>query len=146
VEDSPEFDDWVTLQQQAWRQRLDRIFEQFSQHQLSSGDITAALTTTQRWLVHDPLHEVAYRRLMQIHSLAGNRVAALEAFETCRQMLADELGAAPTPETINLAERIKDLRLPTVDISTALSTGLRLNEASLNRKSIELPLAGRTTA
>jgi DNA-binding SARP family transcriptional activator len=33
LQDSPEFDDWVSIQRQAWRQQLDTIFEQLSQNQ-----------------------------------------------------------------------------------------------------------------
>ena len=40
-----------------------------------------------------------YRRLMEAHAAAGNRAEALRVYERCRRLLADELGAYPSPET-----------------------------------------------
>jgi len=36
---------------------------------------------------------------MRAHAAAGNRSAALRAYERCRQLLADELGVSPSPQT-----------------------------------------------
>ena len=40
-----------------------------------------------------------YRRLMEAHVAAGNRAEALQVYERCRRLLADELGTYPSPET-----------------------------------------------
>jgi DNA-binding SARP family transcriptional activator/basic membrane lipoprotein Med (substrate-binding protein (PBP1-ABC) superfamily) len=47
----------------------------------------------------EPFRESGYRRLMEAHIAAGNRGEALRVYERCRQLLADELGAYPSPET-----------------------------------------------
>src|SRR4029453_6724295 len=36
---------------------------------------------------------------MEAHVVAGNRAEALRVYEQCRQLLAEELGAYPSPET-----------------------------------------------
>ena len=36
---------------------------------------------------------------MRAHAAAGNRAEALRAYEQCRQLLAEELGVAPSAET-----------------------------------------------
>ena len=36
---------------------------------------------------------------MEAHAAAGNRAEALQVYEQCRRLLADELGAYPSPET-----------------------------------------------
>ena len=36
---------------------------------------------------------------MEAHVAAGNRAEALRVYERCRRLLADELGAYPSPET-----------------------------------------------
>jgi hypothetical protein len=36
---------------------------------------------------------------MEAHAAAGNRAEGLRVYERCRQFLADELGAYPSPET-----------------------------------------------
>ena len=46
-----------------------------------------------------PFRETGYRRLMEAHVAAGNRAEALRVYERCRRLLADELGAYPSPET-----------------------------------------------
>jgi len=47
----------------------------------------------------EPFRESGYRRLMEAHVAAGNRGEALRVYERCRRLLADELGAYPSPET-----------------------------------------------
>jgi DNA-binding SARP family transcriptional activator len=47
----------------------------------------------------EPFRESGYRALMRLHHLAGDRAQALRVYERCRHLLAEELGAAPAPET-----------------------------------------------
>jgi DNA-binding SARP family transcriptional activator/basic membrane lipoprotein Med (substrate-binding protein (PBP1-ABC) superfamily) len=47
----------------------------------------------------EPFRESGYRRLMEAHVASGNRGEALRVYERCRRLLADELGAYPSPET-----------------------------------------------
>jgi SARP family transcriptional regulator, regulator of embCAB operon len=47
----------------------------------------------------EPFRESGYRLLMEAHVAAGNRGEALRVYERCRRLLAEELGAYPSPET-----------------------------------------------
>jgi DNA-binding SARP family transcriptional activator/basic membrane lipoprotein Med (substrate-binding protein (PBP1-ABC) superfamily) len=47
----------------------------------------------------EPFRETGYRRLMEAHVAAGDRGEALRVYEQCRRLLAEELGAYPSPET-----------------------------------------------
>jgi DNA-binding SARP family transcriptional activator len=136
--DAPEFDDWVSLQREVWHQHLERIFNRLSRLQFEANQIDQALDTTRQWVAHDPLHEAAYRRLMQLHFLNGNRTAALQTYEQCSRNLAKELRVGPEPETMALAERIRreDLRLD--------GSGLNRQPKIVNRKLLALPFVGRT--
>jgi DNA-binding SARP family transcriptional activator len=47
----------------------------------------------------DPFKETAYQLLMKMHAAAGDRAEALRVFARCRELLRDELGVSPSPQT-----------------------------------------------
>ena len=47
----------------------------------------------------DPFKETAYQLLMKMHAAAGDRAEALRVFAKCRELLRDELGVSPSPQT-----------------------------------------------
>src|SRR5213078_970087 len=55
-----------------------------------------------------PFRETGYRRLMEAHVAAGDRAEALRVHERCRQLLADELGTYPSPETESVYRDLLD--------------------------------------
>ena len=105
--DTPDFDDWASLHREMWHRRMGQIFDELSTRQSQNGAHTQAVETTTRWLAHDSLNEIPYRRLMQLHFAVGDRTAALQTYNTCRVMLAKEFGANPAPETEALAAQIR---------------------------------------
>ncbi|MFZ0752662.1 MAG: BTAD domain-containing putative transcriptional regulator, partial [Trebonia sp.] len=54
----------------------------------------------------EPFRETGYRLLMEAHAAGGNRAEALRVYERCRRLLADELGAYPSPETESVYRRL----------------------------------------
>jgi YVTN family beta-propeller protein len=66
---------------------------------LRSGDAAEAAKWSEQTIVLEPFRESGYRRLMEAHAAAGNRAEALRVYERCRTLLAEELGAYPSPET-----------------------------------------------
>jgi ABC-type transport system substrate-binding protein/DNA-binding SARP family transcriptional activator len=66
---------------------------------LLSGDATEAATWAEQTVELAPFRESGYRRLMEVLIADGNRAEALRVYERCRRLLADELGAYPSPET-----------------------------------------------
>src|SRR5712691_2752751 len=105
--DTADFDDWVRLQRELWHRRMSSVFDRLSQVQFDGGEIAGAIETTTRWVAHDFLDEMAYRRLMQLYVAVGDRNAALRTYENCRAMLAKEFRTKPAPETEALAERMR---------------------------------------
>jgi DNA-binding SARP family transcriptional activator len=101
------FDDWVRFQRQYWHMRMQLVFDRLSQWYEEAGEIERAIATLIRWLSISLLNEEASQRLMRLHFATGNRVAALQAYEALRVILASEVHAEPTPETMALAERIR---------------------------------------
>jgi DNA-binding SARP family transcriptional activator len=112
LRDAPAFDDWVRFQREYWHLRINEVFDRLSQMQFEAGELEAAVETVNRWLVLSPLHEDAYRRLMRLHFAAGDRAAALHAYDVCRAMLATGMQTEPTPETAALASRMRAVAPP----------------------------------
>src|SRR6266446_8612819 len=139
LRDAPAFDDWVRFQREYWHLRTSEVFDRLSQMQFEAGELEAAIETVSRWLVLAPLQEDAYRRLMRLHFAAGDRVAALHAYETCRARLSTGIQTEPTPETVALASRMRAVTPPRR--KEAPTPALALSPATF----LEGPLLGRTT-
>ncbi|HEV2581588.1 MAG TPA: AAA family ATPase, partial [Ktedonobacteraceae bacterium] len=99
LSEAPNFDNWIGLQREVWHQRMSRILDKLSQVQLDAGELLGAVETLTRWIALDLLNESAQRRLIAVHLAAGDRNAALRAYEVFRLRLAEELNAKPSAET-----------------------------------------------
>jgi DNA-binding SARP family transcriptional activator len=106
-EDCTEFQAWL----EGARERLDKLRRRAagleSEARERRGDLTGALALAEQLLVMDPYSEDSWRRLMRLHYVAGDRMAALNAFERCRRLLREELDTTPLPETVALAREIE---------------------------------------
>jgi DNA-binding SARP family transcriptional activator len=71
----------------------------------------------------EPFRESGYRRLMEAHVAAGDRGEALRVYERCRQLLAEELGAYPSPETESIYRSLLEApsRRPAAETPAATS-------------------------
>jgi SARP family transcriptional regulator, regulator of embCAB operon len=47
----------------------------------------------------EPFRETGYQSLMRLHFAMGDRAEALRVFARCRDLLRDELGTSPSPQT-----------------------------------------------
>ncbi len=107
--DCLQFDDWLTLQREHIRVQVISVLEQIAAFHEHAGQLAEAERYIRRLIKYEPLNESAYRQLMRVLARADQRAAALDAYETCRRMLATELGLAPAVETVRLAEQIRGL-------------------------------------
>jgi DNA-binding SARP family transcriptional activator len=107
LEDAPDFEDWLAIQRERWHRQSGVLLDRLTRAQLERGATVAAVETADRWWAHDPLNEVALRRVMEAHLAAGTPAAAHRAFEEGRARLERELGVGPEPETLALAERAR---------------------------------------
>ncbi|MDQ3926537.1 MAG: AAA family ATPase, partial [Actinomycetota bacterium] len=99
LDDAPDFDLWVEAEREAWRGRMELVYEHLSRFQLGCGETEDAIATAASWTGHAPLSEEAYQRLMEAQFAAGDRPGALNTYEALRSVLARRLGAEPRPET-----------------------------------------------
>ncbi len=105
--DSAPFEEWAASQRSALlRQALDAL-DTLTARSLEAGELDAAETFARRQLELDNLRESAHRQLMEALVRNGRRRAALSHYETCRQLLRDELDIEPTLETQKLYEAIR---------------------------------------
>lgn len=65
-----------------------------------------SIRLTQRVLAIDPVWEDAYRVQMRAFIAQGNRPLALRSYQRCVEVLAEEFGVDPLPETMELHEQI----------------------------------------
>ena len=74
---------------------------------LERGDAALAATLASVAIEIDPLREVGHRLLIRAEWQRGDRGAAMRALAACEQVLAEELGIGPSPETRALAAEIR---------------------------------------
>ncbi len=100
------YDDWIRPERERLHARCLDALERLAQLLEESRDIRAAVEHTQRLLRYDPLHEPAYRRLMRLHALQGDRAGALHVYHTCVTVLERELGVEPGEATQRAYQRL----------------------------------------
>jgi class 3 adenylate cyclase len=76
-----------------------RALDAAAEAALASGNTKSAFVSAQRAVELDPLREIGHQRLMRVLARAGDRAGALQTYERCRVLLAEELGVDPSPQT-----------------------------------------------
>lgn len=102
-----EFAQWLATHRARRRDRVRRGLVELADMAEGARDWDDALTHALELLALEPLSEDAHRRVMRLHYLAGDRAAALLAFDRCEQVLKDEIGARPSTETLSLLATIE---------------------------------------
>ena len=105
-----EFDDWVFYRREGLRSRLIHALERLIKASTAEGHNRAAVSAATRLVGLDPLSESAQRHLISALLLAGDRSAAERQYESCVQILRDELGVEPDRETTQLLELSQTVR------------------------------------
>ncbi|MEW5960834.1 MAG: BTAD domain-containing putative transcriptional regulator, partial [Chloroflexota bacterium] len=119
--DSPAFEEWLVLT----RERLHRLACEahgyLAGYFEKQGDYEQALHYARQQVELEPWREETHRQLMRLLALSGQRSAALAQYETCRRLLAEELGLEPEAETLALYEQICDGKLSRREIARLVS-------------------------
>jgi DNA-binding SARP family transcriptional activator len=100
VEIAGEYGQWLAQQRERRRSRTRQGLAARAECAEAAQDWPAALALAQELLALQPLSEEAHQRLMRLHYLAGDRAAALLAFDRCEKLLKDEIGARPSAATL----------------------------------------------
>ncbi|MGD8398745.1 MAG: BTAD domain-containing putative transcriptional regulator, partial [Anaerolineae bacterium] len=110
VRQALEFEEWVLQERERLRQLAIQGLHRLSEACAIRGEYAAAIEYTNRLLALEPWQEEAHRQLMTFLARSGQHNAALAQYETCRQILAEELGVEPLPETQALYHWLKTRR------------------------------------
>ena len=101
------YDDWCVLERERLRQIWLGTMDRYSQALQMANRLGDALTVTQKWVNAEPFDENARRRLMQYYALTGDRARAIQAYQVFEELLQNELGTEPLPETQALLQSIQ---------------------------------------
>jgi predicted ATPase/DNA-binding SARP family transcriptional activator/Tfp pilus assembly protein PilF len=104
------FEEWALSEREHLRQLVIQALHRVSVACTARGEYDAGIEYANRLLALEPWQEEAHRQLMILLNRSGQRNAALAQYETCRQLLAEELGVEPLPETQALYHRLKTRR------------------------------------
>jgi DNA-binding SARP family transcriptional activator len=100
-------DDWVYERRDEHRDRVAKVLGRLAGRAESTHDLETAIGHTRRQAALDPLAEEPQRQLMRRLAAAGDRAAAIRAYERLSQRLRDELRIVPSQATRELAESLR---------------------------------------
>lgn len=142
VRDSDLFQEWALLRREEFRRDLIAVLRRLVAAEDYRGDYAGAAAHARRWVELDALDEEAHRQLMGSLMLNGERNAALKQYETCRGILAEELGVPPARETVRLAEAIRAGKFTALSLPVVIVAPLCAQDRSDVRA---VPFVGRQT-
>jgi DNA-binding SARP family transcriptional activator/predicted ATPase len=106
VADAPDFELWLSTERERFGQLFLRLVEALVAHRQAEHNWPGVILAARRALAADNLQEPMYRVLMTAHAHLGERAEALRLYDTLRNMLLQELGVPPLPETEALRQAI----------------------------------------
>ncbi len=132
---------WVEQERRDLADIRERALSVLADACLRSGAAREAAKWAEELIALSPFSEAGYRRLMEAHVAAGNRAEALRVYEQCRQLLAEELGAYPSPETDSIYRALLEAPQTTVRTTLVAEPTVETGESGPSRAQTEvLPL------
>lgn len=126
-DDCPDLNDWVLAARERLESGRREALSSEANRLEAAGKYQKALGRSQQLLARDPISEDTHRRIMRLHYLAGDRPAAIRAFEQCKTLLETQLGVKPLPETQNLAKLISSGDgLPQITLASRVSIPIQI--------------------
>jgi predicted ATPase len=106
IADTPPFEEWQNQQAAYYRRQFEQTLERLVGALEKIGAFQEALEAAERWLSLDRLNEAAYRAIMRQMAGLGDRSGVARVYQSCVQILKDELGVAPQVDTEELYQTI----------------------------------------
>lgn len=90
---------WIESQRAALRAMQLRALQCLVTVSANNNEPLLAIQHASEMVQLEPFRETAYQQLMRMHAAAGDRAEALRVFAKCRELLREELGVSPSPQT-----------------------------------------------
>jgi DNA-binding SARP family transcriptional activator/predicted ATPase len=100
------YQDWIASERERFREKLANVLKRLTAALEEQRAYSDAIRHARRLVALDTLDEEAYRTLMRLHALQGDRAAALQVYLACASVLRRELGVDPTSATHGAYERL----------------------------------------
>jgi len=100
------FADWCAEERERLRELYLEMLGDMVRCYATSGNYGEAVRLSRRALVQEPCRESFHATLIRTLARLGHVDQAVAQYRTCRQVLADELGVEPMPETQKLYRQI----------------------------------------
>lgn len=104
--------EWAAMPREHYRQlyldALSALADQYEQQ----GDLSEAAEMHRLALEKEPTLETAHHGLMRIFARKGQPTRAFHQYDQCREVLKEELGMSPSPETRKTLDDIREGRFP----------------------------------
>lgn len=106
------FEEWMLGQRALLKGLAVQALHTLVVKHLEREEYAAGIDYAHRLLTLEPWREETHRHVMILFARSRQRSAALAQYETCRRVLADELGVEPMAETTALYQRLKTADAP----------------------------------
>ncbi len=101
------FDEWAILERERLRVLYLETLDHMSMIHFNEGSYNACIRLCQRMIAHDACREDAHCRLMCCYYHEGQAHLALRQYQVCVESLRSELNVDPSPNTIDLYDKIR---------------------------------------
>lgn len=105
------FSAWLATERAQLRDLAIKDLADAAEAALAERRPDAAAAAAQRLVGLDPLHEAGHRLLMRAYAGTGRPAEALRQYRRLQALLRRDLGAAPEPETVAVAQAVARRRL-----------------------------------
>jgi predicted ATPase len=112
VAEALDFEEWAAGRRSLLKGMMLQALHTLVAGHLEREEYAAGLEYGNRLLALEPWREETHRHMMLLLARSRQRSAALAQYETCRRLLAAELGVEPMPETTALYQRLKATAAP----------------------------------
>lgn len=119
--DAPLFDEWLIVERERLHYQSLQLLHTLAEASLHQHAYDQAHHYAARQISLEPWREEAHRQMILALARQGRRSEALAQYATCCRVLEEELGIAPTDDTVTLYNDIVGENLPPIVVETAVS-------------------------